>query len=190
MANVTVIVRHRIDAGKERAFDAWMEGITEACSTFEGYVDTEVVRASGAAEDERVCIFRFDSIEHLDGWMDSSVRRTWLERASEFGSEPGQVHRYEGIDFWFSRPQGRATPPPRHKMAIATFAVIWPLVHFVPRAISASLPAPSLVQEACSVAAIVLLMTYAVMPLATRALGPWLFARRGRPERGRAGIQR
>ena len=174
---VTVIVRHEVDEGRDTEFRNWMHGITDACSNFDGYLGTEVVRPTGAEVGQRVCIFRFDTYPHLERWMQSDARKSWLERTGEFSSTPADLSHYEGLDFWFEPKRGGGGPPSKHKMALVTFVVIWPMVHFIPAAVGRAVPNPQLAQEGISVLAIVLLMTYAVMPLTTRALAPWLAPR-------------
>ncbi|MBT8492483.1 MAG: antibiotic biosynthesis monooxygenase, partial [Deltaproteobacteria bacterium] len=165
--------RHKVTPGKVALFEKWQGGISEACLAFPGYLGTEVIRPVGGSHDF-VVIFRYDTYEHLESWMSSAVRAEWIARTSEFSEEPPRVD-FHSLEFWFSpeRHQGRA--PARYKMALVTFAVIWPLVHFVPRLVSDRLGGASLVSEVTSVGIIVLLMTYVVMPTATWALRPLLY---------------
>jgi len=67
-----------------------------------------------------------------------------------------------------------ATRPPRYKAAVVVFAIIFPLVHFIPPLVARFAGGPRVVQEAVSVAVIVMLMTYVFMPAATRLLHRWL----------------
>lgn len=170
---VTVLARHAVRPQDEEAFERWMSGITDACNRFEGYLGSEVIRPLGDASNEFVSIFRFDTFANLDRWLHSPERDAWLGRTGEFSDEPVQLH-YHSLEFWFSpeRHEGRA--PPKHRMALVTFLVIWPLVHFVPRLFDDAL-GPGLAAEVASVGAIVLLMTYAVMPLVTSVFARWLF---------------
>jgi hypothetical protein len=176
---VTVIARHQVDPGKEGAFESWMAGITADCKEFSGYLGTEVIRPVAGDSGEHVCIFRFATYAELQAWIESRERHRWLEETGSFSSRPIEPLRYHSLEFWFvpeaERRSERSTAPSRHKMALVTFAVIWPMVHFIPRLVAGGVPGPPLALEALSVAVIVLLMTYVVMPLATRVLRPWLF---------------
>jgi antibiotic biosynthesis monooxygenase (ABM) superfamily enzyme len=170
---VTVIARHDVRRGDEKNFEAWIEGITETCSEFPGYEGTEVVRPS--AQDEQnihASIFRFDSYENLSGWMESEVRKEWLEKVKTFSDVTPQVTTFDSLQHWFPRPSEKG--PSNIKMSVVTFVAIWPLVHWIPRWVSAGIPDRPLLVEGIATAVIVLLMTYAVMPAATRLAAPWL----------------
>ncbi|MCH9682589.1 MAG: antibiotic biosynthesis monooxygenase [Deltaproteobacteria bacterium] len=173
---VTVVVRHHLQPGAEVAFADWIEGISAASRQFEGYLGTEVTRPRGGPEPQRICVFRFTDVERLDRWMTSPERAAWLKKLGTLGTTEPQIDQFHGLEAWF--PPSRETPssstPVRWKMAAVTFAAIWPLVHFVPRAVTSSLPAPPLALEALSTGVIVVLMTYLVMPKVTGLLGSWL----------------
>lgn len=165
---VTVIARHRVKPGHDAVFQEWIGGITKACEEFEGYLGTEVVHD----EDEWVSIFRFEKLGQLESWMRSEERKRWLDRVDEFAASRPEVRSYDGIGLLF--PQ-HDSPPPTWKMAIVTFFVIWPLVHWVPRLTNHFSDVP-LIQEGVGVLAVVLLASYAGLPLASRALRSWLDA--------------
>lgn len=59
--------------------------------------------------------------------------------------------------------------PPRHKMAMAIFLVLWPLVHFLPN-LTAKLISNPVAAEGVTVFAIVLVMTYLILPVVTRKI--------------------
>ena len=178
---VTVLAEHRVRPGSEQAFERWMEGISADSKGFAGYLGTEVISPLDDADDAYVSIFRFDNYAHLDAWLKSPERQAWLDKHHEFSDEPASL-RYHSLEFLFSPEEHAGRAPSKHKMALVTFVVIWPLVHFVPVPLAWVLGAsPPIVMEATSVGVIVLLMTYAVMPGVTRLLAPWLF---GRPTAG------
>lgn len=59
--------------------------------------------------------------------------------------------------------------PPRYKMALAIFLVLWPLVHFMP-GLTGELIANPVVAEGVTVFVIVLMMIYLILPLITRSI--------------------
>lgn len=164
---VTVIARHRVKPGRDDVFQTWIAGITEECKKFDGYLGTEVVHD----DDEWVSIFRFEKLGQLESWMGSDVRARWLDRVDEFAAVRPEVRSYDGIGLLFPQPGFDA--PPRWKMALVTFAVIWPLVHWVPKLTNYVSEVP-IIREAVGVFAVVLLASYAGLPLATWALRWWL----------------
>lgn len=164
---VTVIARHRVKPGRDESFQTWIAGITAECEGFDGYLGTEVIHD----DDEWVSIFRFEKLPQLESWMRSEARAGWLERVDEFAASRPEVRSYDGIGLLF--PSAGSETPPTWKMALVTFMVIWPLVHWVP-SLTDHVSDVSWVQEGVGVFAVVLLASYAGLPLATRALRFWL----------------
>lgn len=74
-------------------------------------------------------------------------------------------------------PIQRCLQPKRHKLALLTFAGLLAPVYFVPPALSAVLSGSRLVTVSTAVAAIVVLMTYVIMPVLTHLADGWLFER-------------
>lgn len=65
--------------------------------------------------------------------------------------------------------------PRRHRLALLTFVGLLAPVYFVPPAVMAVLNGPNLLSFGAAVAAIVVLMTYIIMPLLSRVAADWLF---------------
>lgn len=72
------------------------------------------------------------------------------------------------------KPTQHCRQPRRYKLALLTFAGLLVPVYFVPPALSAVLNGPRLLTVSVAVAAIVVLMTYIVMPVLTRLAARWL----------------
>ena len=70
-----------------------------------------------------------------------------------------------------------ASPPPRHKMAVLTFVGLIGPVYFIPSLIAATLPWGHLAVVILSLALIVPLMTYIVMPTLQWVFASWITAR-------------
>jgi antibiotic biosynthesis monooxygenase (ABM) superfamily enzyme len=68
----------------------------------------------------------------------------------------------------------RHHPRPRHKIAALTFLGLLAPVYVIPPVFQAVLPGHRLIGVMLSVASIVLLMTYAIMPALTHAASAWL----------------
>lgn len=68
----------------------------------------------------------------------------------------------------------RCRQPRRYKLALLTFVGLLAPVYFVPPAMSAVFVGPRLLTVSAAVAAIVALMTYAIMPVLTYLAASWL----------------
>jgi len=172
---VTTIAKHRVLPGKEEMFQNWVASISQACQRFSGYMGTEIIRPIERDDHDYACVFRFESFQDLEKWMDSKERKTHMDRLPSIVEGVPDYQQYHSLEFWFEPESTRARPPSRHKMALITFLVIWALVHILVPTIPALLPGPPIFHEIVIVAVIVLLMTYAIMPTITRSLKNWLY---------------
>lgn len=172
---VTVIVTRTAKAGKLAEFEQWMEGIIHAAMEFDGFMGINVIRPQDPARPEYVIIFRFDTYENLAKWENSKVRQEWAEKSRGVVEGEAKIERRTGLEFWFT-PRPGTPAPPRYKMAIVLVAVISSLLATVTPLIQlATQDLHPVLRLVISVAIMVLLMTYVVMPNVTRLLRPWLY---------------
>jgi antibiotic biosynthesis monooxygenase (ABM) superfamily enzyme len=174
---VTTTVTRRIKPGHEAAYEVFLAGISSAASVFPGYLGIEVFRPAPGASDEYRIVYRFDSVAHLHAWLDSAEHAAWLERAEPHVAGPMRTQVLTGLEGWFTLPtQPGTAPPPPYKMALVTWAAIFPLITLVV-VVSAPLlgSLPLVVRLAATTAVTVSLMTWVVMPRMTRLLHRWLY---------------
>ncbi|MBI5516307.1 MAG: antibiotic biosynthesis monooxygenase [Deltaproteobacteria bacterium] len=172
---VTVIVTRSIRAGREAEYETWLRGVFEVSRTFPGHLGIDVLRPA-PGDREWTLIFRYDSPEHLKAWIDSDARKDWLARVEPLTDGHVNVKTLSGLEAWFSIPGRALATPPRYKMALLTWLVVYPLVVALGAGLAplvGGLPRP--VQALVSTAMMVPLMTWVVMPWVTRIFRPWLF---------------
>lgn len=169
---VTIVVTRTIKAGREAEYEQWLRGFAETAGRFPGHLGITVFRPRPGSRDYTF-VGRFDSEANLAVWEKSPERADWLERAAEL-AERVKVERTTGIEAWFAHPETPLLAPPRWKMAIVTWFVAFPLIQIIAPAV-ATLGIPAMARSALMVVGMVLMMTYLVMPAATRALRGWLF---------------
>jgi antibiotic biosynthesis monooxygenase (ABM) superfamily enzyme len=178
---VTTTVTRRVTPGHEAAYEAFLESIIAAASAFPGHLGVEVFRPSDAPGGEYRIVYRFDSAGHLRDWLESDDHAAWLERAEPHVAGPMRTEFLTGLESWFTLPAQPGLPaPPAYKMAILTWATIFPLITLVV-VVSTPLigPLPLVVRLAITTLATVPLMTWVVMPRVTWLLRGWLYP--GRP---------
>jgi antibiotic biosynthesis monooxygenase (ABM) superfamily enzyme len=163
------VARHYVAPGDEDEFGDWVDAVDRASREFAGYQGMEVIRSHGSPNSNEFCVFRFDSAENLATWMLSGIRQKLLDDRRSCYRNTSKVKSYRSIGFWFDVPDASGKTPSNHKMAAVTLLVIWPMVHFIGPPISTIIPVP-LLAEFVTVALIVVLMTYAVMPIVIRIL--------------------
>jgi antibiotic biosynthesis monooxygenase (ABM) superfamily enzyme len=174
---VTTTVTRRVRPGHEAAYERFLAGISGAARAFPGYLGVEVFRPAGGQGGEYRTVYRFDSPAHLHAWLDSADRAAWLQRAGPHVAGPIQTQVLTGLEGWFTLPsQPGAPPPPPSKMALVTWATIFPLITLV---VVATAPLvggwPLVVRLAVTTGVTVPLMTWMVMPRVARLLHPWLY---------------
>ena len=173
-ASVTVTVARKVAPGREADFEEWVQGIMEAAAKFPGFLGGGVLRPPRAGREWHV-VYRFADAEKQRAWEASAERAAWLARADEFARETGTTH-VSGLETWFALPGRTAPAPPKWKMAIVTFAAVYPLALLVTVALAPRTAAwPLLLRPVAFAGVLVPLMTWVVMPRLTRLLRRWLY---------------
>jgi uncharacterized protein len=174
---VTATVTRRVKPGHEAAYEEFLAGINSAAKAFPGYLGEEVFRPAGGAGGEYRIVYRFDSPAHLRAWLDSGERAAWLARAEPHVAGPMRTQYLTGLESWFTLPaQPGARPPPPYKMAILTWATIFPLITLVVLASAPLIGSWQLFPRlAVTTLVTVSAMTWVVMPRVTRLLRGWLY---------------
>jgi antibiotic biosynthesis monooxygenase (ABM) superfamily enzyme len=173
--SVTIVVTRVVKPGRDRDYEAWLRGVVAVSATFPGHLGATVIRP-GQGSRSWTLIFRFATQEQLDAWDRSPERAEWVARGEEM-CEHTHLQRMTGLEGWFVLANGGAVaPPPRWKMVLVTFSVAFPTIQLLNATLVRWLqPFPAIVRGIALGASMVLLMTYALMPLATRLLGRWLY---------------
>jgi antibiotic biosynthesis monooxygenase (ABM) superfamily enzyme len=100
-------------------------GDLEAAARFPGFLGGGVLRPRHAGREWHV-VYRFADADKQRAWETSAARAAWLARADEFARHTGTT-RVSGLETWFALPGRTAPAPPKWKMAVVTFAAIYPL---------------------------------------------------------------
>jgi antibiotic biosynthesis monooxygenase (ABM) superfamily enzyme len=182
---VTLIVTRRAKAGKIEEFERWLDDIIHEAMRFEGHMGVNIIRPPNVSNLEYVIILRFDNFENLAKWEKSEIRKKWIEKGRDLTEGKAKVEKQTGLEFWFTpvldnvstvtEQQQQLQQPPRYKMAIVVTGIIFILASvLIPQVEQATVGLPILLSTFVSVAIMVLLMTYVIMPSLTRLLRPWL----------------
>ncbi|SFT50172.1 antibiotic biosynthesis monooxygenase [Pseudomonas marincola] len=170
---VTLIVRHRVKAGQQPAYEKWLRRTTQIASTYPGHLGVNVIRDA----DRFVCVLRFVGTGELQCWLDSSERRHLIEEVQPLLADGDQIQVEANREFWFTPTANE--PPARWKQACITFLVILPLSLVVPllwQPLFARLPLLGgyFLSNALITLSIVLLVVYLFMPRVTALFANWL----------------
>lgn len=80
----TVVIAQRVRAGQEQEYTRWQTQVNDHCRTFPGFEAAEIVPPVPGVQDDFVVVFRFDSPQHLEGWLRSQERQTLLASGQAF----------------------------------------------------------------------------------------------------------
>lgn len=176
----TAVITHRIRDGVGADYDRWLEEIRPICKGFPGHVDSQIIRPIPGLTATYTVILRFDTHDHLSGWMHSSARKELIDRVRPLLVTDDDFYIRSGLDFWFTPDGARARVPVRWKQFLITWSAIFPLVLGVPVVVGPLLERSGLASNAYLSAlavtgTIVFLMVYVVMPRYTKLVHRWLF---------------
>ncbi len=174
---VTVDVMQRVKPGKERDFETLLEQIIGTASTFAGYLGSSVFRPNEQEPSEYRVIFKFDRLENLKHWENSTARQRYLTQAKELTVNEGTFSIITGLETWFTLPgKPGMKPPARYKMVLVSGLAIFAINRVLALLSGVWLGSlPPLVQLAVLILITTALMTYVVMPRLTKLLAWWLY---------------
>jgi hypothetical protein len=175
---VTVVVSRHVKPGREDDYEAWIRGVTEVALRFEGHLGMNVFRPKSPS-DPYVLVYKFDSGAHLDAWLHSPVRAQWVAQAEQMTTGT-QVEHVSGLESWFTLPGTQTRSPPKWKMAVVTGALVFAMGQTLGAGVHHLVDGrwPPWAVALLTTALMVSLLTWLVMPAATRALRGWLFGAR------------
>jgi antibiotic biosynthesis monooxygenase (ABM) superfamily enzyme len=173
---LTVVVKRRIKPGREAEFEQTMRSFVQFALAFPGHRGISILRPSEGSRDY-IVLDRFLD-ERARGNFKASVQyRDWMNRLGELTEGDPRIEELSGLEGWFTLPEdvGLAKPP-KYKMALATFLGVFPVAMTLNLTLGPAIRSwPFVVSNAVFNASVVILLTWLVMPLVTRALHPWLF---------------
>lgn len=175
---VTIVFTWDVKKGKEEAFQKWAHEITTAAAQFEGHLGANWITPQPNSRNFTV-IYKFDTLEHFGEWENSEIRHQLLKKVQPLitHDSPKTQDPLTGLETWFTLPGIRTIkPPPKWKMAIATFIGIYPLAllfQILFGNVIAHLPV--YIRPFLLAGFMIPLMTFFVMPNITKVLKPWLY---------------
>ncbi|CAI8809593.1 Antibiotic biosynthesis monooxygenase [Pseudomonas sp. IT-P12] len=177
---VTLVIKHRVKAGFEGPYEAWLRNIVSIAGQQEGHLGVDVIRGKNAGLDLYTCVLRFCSTEAMQRWLDSPQRLQLVNEATPMLADGDQTEVNPVNEFWFApTADAAAAPPPRWKQAVVTLLVILPHTLLVPLIWGPLLQLNAwlsnyVVATFLITLTIVVSVCYLFMPLATRLFAPWL----------------
>jgi antibiotic biosynthesis monooxygenase (ABM) superfamily enzyme len=177
---VTLVLTRHARPGAEAAFDDLLHRLAAAAIGFPGHLGVQVLRPEPGSGAPYTIVVRFASQAELDTWTGSEVRRALLAEAERLTVDGLLVHRLSGMEGWVRLPGANVVvPPPRWKVAAVTWVAILPVIEVLSALLIPSLTAwPWYARPVALTLVMIPLMTWVVMPAATRLARPFLYPSR------------
>jgi len=127
-APVSAVISTRLKPGAEAAYRAWEQRIAAAQAHAPGFQGYKLTPPIPGVQDDWVAILKFDSEDHLNGWMASPERTALLADAGDFTDESHTRVVRTGFDQWFRVGAGTAPPPAAWKQNMLVLLALYPVV--------------------------------------------------------------
>lgn len=176
--HVTLVITHRLAPGQEAAYEAWLKRIMPEAANFTGHLGVNVIRPSGNEQAYTVLV-RFDNLDNLSQWVNSPLRKRYIEEVSPLLLESDSIEIRPGAEFWFTPPSANTRQPAQWKQFLITLLVIFPSTNLVPWVWGKLWPPlnGTLAGHFLNDATVVALVVYLWMPIVTRLFHQWLTRR-------------
>jgi len=174
--SATQVITWNVIPGQEPAFEAWAHDMTTLATREEGHMGAAWLRPDVPGGAYHV-VFRFTTTQLLERWMGSDERAGMVAKLKGIATERGR--RQTGLETWFSLPGQTVLPPLKWKMAVVTFAAVYPLSVIFNWLVVPSVKSWLILGRAALFPlALVPLLTFVIMPRLSRLLRHWLYGRR------------
>ncbi|WP_406471144.1 antibiotic biosynthesis monooxygenase [Streptomyces sp. NBC_01615] len=87
-AEATVILGQKVLSGMEREYERWQESVNAAAADYPGHLGAEISRPTPLQPDW-VVVYRFDSVAHLQAWINGATRQRLLDIGRKYFDGPG-----------------------------------------------------------------------------------------------------
>lgn len=181
---IHVAITRRVRSGCEAEFQEALREFFQTSFAHGGVLGaTMIVPPPGSDSREFGILRSFADEKERDGFYASSIFKAWEKKCEPLTEANSWTHRpLHGLEAWFRSPHA---PPPRWKMAIATFVGVFPLAMILSATLGPVIREWHFVaRNAVFNAFVVTLLAWVVMPVVTRLLRSWL-----QPETPKKGIQ-
>ncbi|PYJ59556.1 MAG: antibiotic biosynthesis monooxygenase [Verrucomicrobia bacterium] len=170
-----IAITRRVRPGCEAEFQAALREFLQTSFAHDGVQGASMLTPPLGSDSREYGILRtFASEQERDAFYASPMFKAWEERARTLTEGEPVYRQLHGLEAWFRSPQN---PPPRWKMAVATFLGVFPVAMILNLTLGAAIrPWNFILGNAVFNGCVVLLLTWVVMPLIARALHGWLYS--------------
>jgi antibiotic biosynthesis monooxygenase (ABM) superfamily enzyme len=171
---IHVAITRRIKPGREEEFQTALKEFFAFSLGHSGVNGAAmIVPPPGSGSAEYGIIRSFASAAERDAFYASALYAEWKKRVAPLSDGQPETRELHGLEAFFRADS--PAPPPRWKMAIATYLGVAPVVMGLSLTLGRLLRSWNFVlNNIIFNAFVVVLLTWVVMPVITRILDPWL----------------
>lgn len=175
----TLLIQHQVKPGAAPQYETLLNEIVPAAQRFVGHLGVNIIRPAEGSNTYTI-VLRFDTEEHLQVWLESAVRKRFVDRVGPILVDGDRIDIMTGLEFWFTPATAGQKHAKPFKQFLITLSVIFPLTLIVPmlwKPVFHALPWLSHYVPSNFVVAvtIVFLVVYIIMPRYTRLAAKWLY---------------
>jgi antibiotic biosynthesis monooxygenase (ABM) superfamily enzyme len=170
---IHVAITRCVRSGCEAEFQNALREFLQTSFDHAGVLGASMLTPAPGSDDREYGILRsFANEGERAAFYASPMFAAWEERARTLTEGEPIYRQLHGLEAWFRSPR---QPPPRWKMAVATFMGVFPVAMALSFTLGPLIQSwPYVLRNAVFNAAVVVALTWAVMPLVTRLLQSWL----------------
>lgn len=171
-APVSAVISTRVLPGRELEYRAWERKIAIAQSKAPGLRGYRFEPPVPGVQEDFVAILRFDTEEHLQGWLNSPERRKLIDEAAPLTAEFHARIAHTGFEQWF-RDESLPSRLPAWKQNMLVLFMLYPVVFLF----GAFVQTPLLSEKAHLPFAVALFIGNMFSVLTLSKLVPWISGR-------------
>jgi len=169
---IHVAITRKVKAGCERAFDESLREFFQDSLDHRGVLGVHLISPPHGSTTREYGILRiFADERERDEFYRSGLFERWQKHVTQLTEGERSYRELHGLEAWFRSPE----PPARWKMALLTWLGVWPTSWLVGTSVGPRLAnLPSILSAAVIAAAIVVCLTWIVMPALVKGFHSWL----------------
>jgi antibiotic biosynthesis monooxygenase (ABM) superfamily enzyme len=171
---IHVAITRRVKPGRETEFQQALREFFQTSFAHGGVLGATMIVPPPGSESREFGILRtFADEKERDDFYASPIFKAWEQKCGPLTESNSWTYRpLHGLEAWFRSPHN---PPPRWKMAVATFLGVFPVAMILNLTLGPAMSSWGFVpRNAVFNACVVASLTWVVMPLVTRGLHGWL----------------
>ena len=174
---ITVVRIHYVKAGCEPQFEAELKQHMDEFTAIPANLGISIFRPGKYHDGVYRIVYKFASQKELDRWHTSPTYLAWLAIEKNLTIAPPRTELLTGLETWFTLPgQNVLKPPTKARQAVVTWIAALPVSIIISLLTGPFLDnQPFLVQKVVFLTLLVVLLTWVVMPLATRIFFRYLY---------------